>query len=345
MHTVTRRLTAIAAIVIVTLCGTSLWGCEENAEKHPEKPPLVGVLVYRQDDAYLSLVTKAIQDELSGKAEVAVFFAEGDQLTQNEQINALINRKASAFALNIVDPRTAGLAANMIQKANIPVIFFNREPDVDALKNYSKASFVGTNVHDAGIMQGDIIAELWNNNPKFNRNNDDKCQYLMIQASLDNPEAVARTESSVKRARENGIQMQQLGETLFCNWDADMAYEATQLVLPLYIDALELIIANNDSMALGAIRALNEVGYNLEGGNPARFIPVVGVDAIPPAVEAIRKGTMSGTVVQDGVAMGNAVATMVLNALGEKPFLEGLPYTWDESGIAVRIPYAHLTRD
>ena len=43
------------------------------------------------------------------------------------------------------------------------------------------------------------------------------------------------------------------------------------------LDRIEAVLANNDDMALGAIEALKAEGYN--AGDPAKFVPVVGVDA------------------------------------------------------------------
>jgi len=321
-----------------------LSACEaEQQEKPSSGKPVIGILVFREDDAYISLVAQAIQKEMQDKADVEVLYAAEDQLLQNEQIDALLKKKVSALAVNIVETQAAAKAVDAIKKAGIPVVFFNREPDLRSLEAYANARFVGTNAFDAGIMQGDIIAELWGKHPEFDRNGDGKCQYLMIQANLDNPEAVARTEYSVKRAREKGLTMQQSGDTLLCNWEENMAFVAVKLMLPQQIDTIELIISNNDSMALGAIKALNELEYNLGNGQPGKYIPVVGVDALPGAVEAITQGKMSGTVVQDGNAMGHAVSTMILNAVQGKDFLEGLPYAWDDSGIAIRIPYSRYT--
>ena len=59
-------------------------------------------------------------------------------------------------------------------------------------------------------------------------------------------------------------------------------------------------------------RQLSNIGYNVEGGD--KFIPVIGVDATDAAKDAIAKGTMSATVLQDGEAMGNAIASVALNA-------------------------------
>ena len=91
-------------------------------------------------------------------------------------------------------------------------------------------------------------------------------------------------------------------------------------------------------MAIGCIAALSNIGYNTEGGD--KFIPVIGVDATDAAKDAIAKGTMSATVLQDGEAMGNAIAAAALNAAAGKDFLDGTDLTLDETGVAVRIPYA-----
>lgn len=320
-------------------------GCDTKSlpEKDAGAKPVIGVLLYKQDDTYISLVSKAIQEALEEQAEVEVLYAGGDQLTQNEQIDALLKKKVAALAVNIVDIQAVAKTIDSIKKADIPVVFFNREPDMNTLRAYDKARFVGTKPSEAGVIQGGIIADLWERHPEYDRNKDGRWQYLMLQANLDNPEAVARTEHSVKQARQRGVVLEQATDSLLCDWDKNLAYEAMRLVLPQHGSAIELVIANNDSMALGAIKALNEIGFNLEDGDPHMFIPVVGVDAIAEAVEAIQKGMMSGTVVQDDKAMGRAVARMLMNAVEGKNFLDGLPYAWDESGYSIRIPYASYT--
>ncbi len=300
--------------------------------------PAVGVLVYKKDDAYIALVSDALQRALGDAATVTVLDARSDQILQNDQFAEQIQAKAAALAVNMVDTQNTAAFVDQAKKAGIPLIFFNREPDLDAIKAYDKASFVGTVAKDAGVMQGDIVHRLWTSHPEYDRNKDGVFQYAMFQGNPDNPEALARTEYSVRRAVELGVNMRQVGETHVCNWDEGMAREAMALALAAG-DSVELVLANNDAMALGAIAALAEQGHNLENGDPAQFIPVVGVDAVPQAVEAINKGVMSATVRQDAEGMGRAVAALTLNAMRGKPFLEGLPYAWDASGVAVRIPY------
>ncbi|MDR1481166.1 MAG: galactose ABC transporter substrate-binding protein, partial [Synergistaceae bacterium] len=262
----------------------------------------------------------------------------GDQATQNDQLDVLIERGMDGLIVNMVDAQAAAGVVNKIKSAGIPVVFFNREPDLNVLKTYEKAIFVGTNAADAGKMQGDIIKSLWDGNKAFDLNKDGKFQYVMFKGEPDNPEAIARTEFSVKQAEENGIRLEQIGETFVCNWDTALAQQAMESALAANEGKIELVIANNDSMAMGTIAALSNIGYNVEGGS--KFIPVIGVDATDQAVDAIQRGIMSGTVKQDGEAMGIAVSKIMLNVIDGKTPLEGTNYQYDDSGIAVRIPYS-----
>ena len=335
------RIAVLLRVLLLAALACVMAGCGSDAPKPQEREkPRIGLLLYKDNDVYVGLVRDAALRVMAGKAELLVEYGKHDQFLQNDQFDAMIAQKVSAVIVNLVDVQAASDFVDKAKKAKIPLIFFNREPDMKILRSYDKARFVGTSVFEAGIMQGDIIAELWAKHPEYDRNKDGQLQYVMFQGNADNPEALARTEYSVRRARERGVPMRQIGETYICNWEEGLAHRSMQGALAMHGDAIEMVIANNDSMALGAIAALAEHGYNKEGNAGSKFIPVVGVDAIPQAVEAINKKVMSATVRQDGEAMGDAIATMALNAVDGKGFLDGTPYAWDEFGLAVRIPYS-----
>lgn len=342
-----RPASAILAALLLGICALALplAGCDgpppEKAASKRSKP-LIGVLLYRHDDIYISLVYSAMQKALEGKAELVMYAAAEDQLTQNEQIDRLLADKVDAMAVNLVDTQAAASVVDLAKKTDTPVVFFNRQPDMKVIKLYDKACFVGTSTNEAGVMQGQIIAKLWQSHPEFDRNGDGSFQYIMFQGNADNPEAVARTEYSVREARALGVEMRQIGQTYVCNWDKNLAREAMRVAMVMHGHEIELVISNNDAMALGAIEALGELGFNLPGGK-SKFIPVVGVDAVPQAIEAIGQGIMSATVRQDGSAMGGAIASLIMNIVQGRGFLDDLPYKWDESGVAVRLPYSMFT--
>jgi methyl-galactoside transport system substrate-binding protein len=104
---------------------------------------------------------------------------------------------------------------------------------------------------------------------------------------------------------------------------------------------IELVICNNDDMAIGAINALQGVGFNTGDG---KFIPVFGVDAVDAAKELIAAGKMTGTIKQDAEGMAEAVATITANLIAGKDAFEGLSAN-DKivDGWFVQIPYAEYT--
>lgn len=345
-----RRLFALAIAAAITLsltaCGsTSPTAVSSDAAVSSEaaaKKPSIGLLIYKYEDTYISTVRDALQTELSGKAEVTMQDGMGDQATQNGQLDAMLQSGVDVLCVNMVDAKTADVVVGKAKAAGIPTVFFNREPDAAVIGEYDKACFVGTNAADAGKMQGDLIKQIFASSPERDLNGDGKVQYVMLQGEPDNPEARDRTEWSIRQAESGGVTMKQVGRTYVCNWDAEQAQRAMEGVLAEGEGQVELVIANNDEMALGAIAALSALGYNTGEGD--KFIPVIGVDATDKAKAAIEKGTLSATVVQDAAGMAKAVAALALNAAEGRDFLDGTEYEWDESGVAIRIPYAPYSR-
>lgn len=333
-------LTAVMALGLAA-CGSSSSGSESSGSDAEGDMPTVGILIYKYDDTYISTVRNALDAAFDGKAEVIMQDGKGDQATQNDQLDVMIEKGVDVLCVNMVDAMAAQGVVDKAKEAGIPTIFFNREPEADVIKSYDQAIFIGTNAADAGRMQGDLIKEIFDAHPEYDLNGDGAIQYVMFQGEPDNNEAIARTQYSVSQAEENGCIMERIGEIQVCNWDTALSQSAMEALLAANEGKIELVIANNDSMAIGCIAALSNIGYNVEGGD--KFIPVIGVDATDAAKDAIAKGTMSATVLQDGEAMGNAVAAIALNAAAGNDFLEGTDYELDETGVAVRIPYAPYT--
>lgn len=311
----------------------------ENAETSSGAIPKVGVCIYKYDDTYISTVRQSLENISKGKVELMLNDGKGDQGTQNDQVDVMIEKGVDVLAVNMVDAGAAQTVVDKAKAANIPVIFFNREPKTDVIKSYDKARFIGTNAKDAGVIQGEIIANTWNAG-SIDTNADGIMQYVMFQGEPDNPEAVARTEWSVKTAEEKGVKVEKL-ESQICNWDTEMANKAMEAWLSKYGDKIEFVISNNDGMAQGAIAALQASGYNKNDGG--KNIPVIGVDATDSAKDLIAQKFMTGTVLQDAQGMANAILALTMNAASGKDFIDGTEYKYDDTGVAVRIPYQPYT--
>lgn len=303
----------------------------------------IGVCIYNYEDAYMTSVRKAIEAAAkTANADLLMNDSKGDQALQFEQIDALIEKDVDVLAINIVDISEETIAAStrtIVEKAeaaNLPLVFFNRQPDLDVMKTYSQARLVGTNPVESALIEGDLIVNIWNN-LDCDKNGDGIMQYVMLVGEPENPDAIARTKYSIERVTEAGIKTECLAEKP-ANWDDKQAKELmTGWSSSIGLDKIEFIVSNNDNMATGAIAALQEEGYNL--GKGGDYIPIVGVDAIPKAFTLIEAGCMSGTVQQDAVGMGKATFDFAMNAAQGKDFLSGSAYKYDSSGVAIRIPY------
>ena len=294
----------------------------------------VGVFYYNYADAYISTVRTAMDAELEELGvEYQNFDAQTNQATQTDQINTAITDGYNLLVVNVVENASPDAAQNVVDAAkqqNIPVIFFNRDFDVSVLESYAKnCAFVGTDPAEAGHMQGQAIGEyLVANYDTVDLNGDGTISYVMFKGQEGNPEAEYRTQYGVEDA--NAV-LEEAGKPAMAfydpsntqkylvdqtgAWSAQAATDYMNTILGQYNDGnnnmVELVIANNDSMAEGAISALQSVGYNVEGGD--KSIPVYGVDALASAVEKIDAGIMTGSVKQDGEAMAATIATLVGN--------------------------------
>lgn len=88
------------------------------------------------------------------------------------------------------------------------------------------------------------------------------------------------------------------------------------------IENIELVLCNNDSMALGAINALQSLGYNK--GDPGRYVPVFGIDALPAALAAIDNGMLTGTVKTDMELMVSTIFKLLTSTSDDHEQLEKL---------------------
>ena len=333
-----KKIIALFFAFIVLL--VSFIGCSEN-ESQKDGQPRLGITIYSYNDNFLSFMRRNIESMLTGKASFIMNDSENDQAKQYDQIDAAIQRKVDALAINLVDPMSANVVIDKAKASGIPVIFFNIEPRLEHIMSYDKVWYVGTRSRESGDIQGEMVLNAWISNPKWDKNGDGKIQYLLLRGLAGHPDTEGRTERIKAVLTNNGIVLEQLDEQT-ANWDILQAQNIANTWIKKFGDSIEFIFSNNDSMALGALKSIQAQGYNI--GDENKFIPIVGVDAIPEVIEEIRKGSILGTVLQSPKDQAKAVVDMVLNVASGKDVLDGTDYTLDDVK-AVRVPYKAITKD
>ena len=214
------------------------------------------------------------------------------------------------------------------------------------MAKFAKAYYVGAKAQQSGIYEGEIVADYWKANPGADKNKDGKLQYVMLLGDPANTDAKYRTEFSIKAVEAAGIKVDKLAEDT-AMWQTGEAQNKMQAWLSKFGDKIEVVFANNDAMAIGAINALKAAGY-FKG---AKFMPVVGVDAIPEALDALEQGTLLGTVLNDAKRQGQATFDLAWTLARGKPAATGVApladarNNPDPAGKYIWVPYVKVTKD
>ncbi len=349
-----KKLKILAILMVTALLLTSC-----NFQSSGTKDGEVAVFYYTYSDTYISSVRSAMDKLLtSSGVRTNSYDANGNQTTQTEQIQTSIAKGAGALVVNVVDNGSDDAALNIIGQArskNIPVIFFNRSVERKVVESYDKCVFVGTDYEEAGRLQGQMIGRyLVDNYDSIDLNGDGKISYVMFKGQEGNLESISRTKFAVEFCNrileENDYPMLEYYDASNKNkylvdqdglWSSAAATNYMSTILAQYSEnnnnMVELVIANNDEMALGAISALQGAGYNTSGGT---IIPVFGVDATTAAKSAIKNGYMTGTVKQDAEGMAEAIMQVLDNFTKDENKINGIPKENLEGEWKINIPYS-----
>jgi methyl-galactoside transport system substrate-binding protein len=310
-------------------------------KKKPQTDELViGSAIYKYDDTFMSGVRTAMSSAAEGKAKLDFVDSANQQPIQSEKVDLFLAKKVNALAINPVDRTAAAVLIDKAKSANTPIVFFNREPMPEDLKKWDKVYYVGAKAEESGTLSGQIVVDYWKAHPEADKNKDGIIQYVMITGEPGHQDAELRTQYSIKAIEDAGLKTQKLAQDT-AMWDRVKGQEKMAAFIGAHGDKIELVIANNDDMALGAIEALKAVGYFRD----SKYMPVVGVDATAAAMQALEEGTLLGTVLNDAKNQGQATFALAYAlAQGKTPDRTTTGYDITD-GKYVWIPYQKITKE
>ena len=310
------------AVVLATVTGSAvlvLSGCSGKSEQ-TEKTLRVGVITYSQDDPFINGLTDELKVQLKAMENkqrriiVSTKSGNDDQQEQNEKVEEMIDAGCDVLCINLVDRTAPSRIVRMARNEDIPVIFFNREPVREDLMQWEKLYYVGCDAEQSGIMQGEIAAEYINSHPEVDKNEDGKIQYVLLEGEAGHQDAISRTEYSVKTLMKNDVILEKLSYQL-ADWNRGQAENRMNRLISQYGKEIELVISNNDEMALGAVEAYWTVGYAREDW------PVIfGIDGLEDALKAVKAGEMQGSILNDRVDQAKEMAKMAVKLFEGEDF-------------------------
>ena len=254
------------------------------------------------DDNFQTIIRTAAEEYATSLGhDILIEDAREDVGTQLSQIQNFIASGVDAIVLAPVSTEATPAITEMVRAAGIPLVYINRRPvDVDDLGGMS--TYVGSDNYVAGTLEGEAACAAAGGQGSA----------VMLIGFLRNEDAQARTNavkdvlatdacSGIKIVAEQEAEWQRTkGADVTANWLASG-------ITP------DIVFANNDEMALGAIQALKAAGISMDD------VVVAGVDATPDALKSMEAGELDVTVFQDAAGQGRGGVDAALAMIaGEK---------------------------
>ncbi|MGO1768435.1 MAG: substrate-binding domain-containing protein [Microbacterium sp.] len=219
--------------------------------------------------------------------------AQDDTQKQLNDVQDLITKGASVIILNPVEPESATPIVELANDRDIPVITVDRS---------SAGGEVASHIASDNVEGGRLICE-W------------LAEHIDGEGSLAVLEGISGTSPELDRDEgcKAALEAHPDIETVAsqpADWDREKGYTVTENILQANSD-LAAIFGRNDLAALGAVEAAKQAGRLSD-------LTIISFDGIDDALQSIKAGELSATVVQDPVLMGEtALETAVSLSDGE----------------------------
>jgi len=251
---------------------------------------------------------------------------------------ALLTASAVAMmAAGFMGCKEKNTAPKGVMNKDKPLVFFNRQPsdpttgkiDNDSMNWNDKTYYVGFDAAGGGAVQGKLITDWLSKQDatKIDRNGDGIIGYVLCVGDVGHNDSKARTEGIRKAlgtwngtteptdSKEGSVVVggttlkvvelegKAMTGTDGSTWNANAATDAMGGWATKFSNQLDMVVSNNDGMAMGCLQASNY---------PAG-VPIFGYDANADAIEAIGSGKLTGTVSQNVDAQATATLQVIRN--------------------------------
>ena len=318
------KIVSIAAVFMLT--AMTITGCG-NSSSGGGNTNGAGVKVFFSTitlDDFKELIMNSVADA-GAKAGVTVDLGEPCATVDDQvaQIRDAASKGYNAIICNPVDTDTA--LQLEVAAGDIPIIFTNSQPGEDHLTP-DKYIYVGSYEIDAGTMQAEYV---WNKLGKPGSLN-----IVIFQGQPGHPAATARTKAIKKYFKDNNVNANYVfNDTAY--WDTEKAAAGFKTFLKTG-QPYDAVICNNDSMAIGVVQAMNELGIDTSA------VPVVGIDATVDGCQSILDGGMQFTVLQSASGQGAACIEAAI-ALVKTGTVKDVEYVTDDH-MYVWVPFSPVDK-
>lgn len=218
------------------------------------------------------------------QVDVQAGSSETDSAGENAKISTMANQGYTCFGVVPVNSTNVITPLVPVAKKNIPILNLDTQIDPAASKSagVSYKTFIGSDNLEAGKIAGKALLAKAG----------DGAEVVMLQGIAGEQNGINR-EKGFKDATSGHLKLVQSAPA---DYDQAKGLQVATAMLTAHPN-IKGIFAANDTMGLGAARAVQNAGKTGK-------IAIISVDGITAALDAVKKGTLTGTVTQYPYAEG-----------------------------------------
>ena len=238
--------------------------------------------------------------------ELNVQDARRDAQTQLTQVETLLNQGYRYFVIIPDDGALSDQMNRMINEKGGAAAYSNTQPTASSLKIGPNFFFASSPEFVGGRIQGELIATYFDKNP--GKAPGKVINMILINGQMGHPAQVNRRAGLLFELQGKGYTVNIIAEGTSPNWAPDQSNELMTAWIAAFRDKFNVVAAQNDGMALGAVQAMIQAGMvkNDTDDGTRLTVPVLGIDATGDAIASMKRNELYATVLQDAVGQSAA---------------------------------------
>jgi ABC-type sugar transport system substrate-binding protein len=271
----------------------------------------IALLMRNMDEQFLKDYSESVRKLASEKGvDLNVQDARSDGATQLTQLQTLLNQGYKYF---VIIPCVSELSEQMnqlIAERGGAAAYSNIQPTVAALKVGKNFFYASSPEFVAGRYQGQLIADYFDKNPA--KAPGKALNMLLILGQLGHPAQINREAGLLAELKTRGYTVNIVARDT-ANWTPDQAQQKMDAWIGAYRGRFNVVAAQNDGMALGAVESLIQNGFTKADADDGTIltVPVLGIDATGEALNSMKENKLYATVLQDAVGQSSAAFDVI----------------------------------
>ncbi|MFP3090441.1 substrate-binding domain-containing protein [Treponema sp. TIM-1] len=271
----------------------------------------IALLMRNMDEQFLKDYSESIRKLAAEKGvDLNVQDARSDGATQLTQLQTLLNQGYKYF---VIIPCVSELSEQMnqlIAERGGAAAYSNIQPTVDALKVGKNFFYASSPEFVGGRYQGEIIADYFDKHP--DKAPGKALNMILILGQLGHPAQINREAGLLAALKTRGYTVNVVARDT-ANWTPDQSQQKMDAWIGAYRGRFNVVAAQNDGMALGAVESLVQNGLTKSDASDGTIltVPVLGIDATGEALNSMKENRLYATVLQDAVGQSAAAFDVI----------------------------------